>query len=97
MLLWLSIDTVNWPLSLGSAAAESFAKMLTRAVSPSSVIVTVSLFGAPMLMLASPLVMPVNVTVTVSSASTRLSSITLTSIVVELVLAVMVTLPLRAV
>ena len=60
--------------------------MVTIAVS-SSVIVTVSLTVAPRLMSASPEVIPVSVTVTVSLSSSRLSSITVTSIVAVVALA----------
>ena len=80
----------------GSAAAAVVA-MDTSAVS-SSAMVTVAAFAAPsMAMSASPDVIAVSVTMTVSSPSTTRSFSTLTSMVADVVPARMVTVPESAV
>ena len=69
---------------------------MTSAVSL-SVMVTVSELAAPIVISASPLVILVSVTVTDSLSSSNESSSTATSIVAEVVLARMVTVPVSAV
>jgi hypothetical protein len=81
-------------LSAGSAA-PSVAATETVAVSVVSLIVTVALVGAPMLICGSPLVIDPSVTMTVSSPSTIESSRTKTESSPS-VFAGMVTLPLNA-
>ena len=84
---------VNNPLLLGSPAWV-VAAILTVDTS-SSAIVTVSAAGVPRVTAVS---VPVNVTITVSPpVSTKLSSITLTGIVMAVVLAGIVMLPVKAV
>ena len=73
------MSTVNWPWSAGSAAKASFATIVTSALSLSA-IVTASVFEVPIAMSASPLVIPVSVTVAVSAFSTSASSSVVTSI-----------------
>ena len=93
--------TVNWPLLVGvSAAVASFAAMLTVALSLSRIVtVAARLAGTgSRVICGSPLVTPVSVTLTVSSASTITSStMPLTSITADSCPARIVTLPLSAV
>ncbi len=87
--------TVNWPLSLGSAALASLALIDTVVGSSSWMVAVAVLLVAP---IAAPaLLVPASVTLTVSADSTTLSSRTSTAIVAEEAPAGMVTVPGRVV
>ncbi len=86
-------DTVNCPFVDGSAPLVVVA-IVTSAVSSSPMVSEAESLSASMAMLG---LAPVNVAMTVSVGSTRLSSVTRTSMVAEFVPARMVTLPLSAV
>ena len=89
-------ETVNRPLTGPLSLPSRVVAIETVAVSL-SVMFSVAEFAAPIAIWGAPLLIALNVTLTVSVGSTRLSSSTGTAIVADNWLAGMVTLPLNGV